>query len=722
MTTETFSLCDHFAPVSPQQWRKVVEADLKGAAFEKRLISHTYEGIDIQPVYTREDWPGDDDPSGFPGLAPFTRGGAPLGGTLGGWDICQEHAHPDPAQANAAILTDLQRGATGILLRLDMAARSGMDPAKGAAAEWVGRDGVAIHHRRDLELALAGVHLDMAGVALEAGAAFMPAAAALIALWQDRGIDPARARGAFNADPLAVLARDGRLPCPLERAMALMADLACYSSENLPMVTAVRVGTGPYHHAGATAAQDLAFSMATAVAYLRAMTDRGMSVEAAARQLLFSYSVGCNFFLAIAKLRAARKLWAAVLRACGVSPDVGEGQVWAPEAMKMHVRTSKRVITARDPWVNLLRNTVCCFAGAVAGAQSITSEPFDKALGLPDELSRRIARNTQVILMEEAHLGFVNDPAGGCWMLERLTDQLAETAWPIFQQIERQGGMGAALRSGWVGEQIDSAFRPRLKNLATRRDAITGVSEFPNLSEKPLPRPQPDGGAIREAVIARLSQLGNTPEAEAAARRLGQAAAGSEPGTLVRLAAEAAAVDLPLWRIQAALVESSPGSGEPLTIAPLTPHPYAEPFEQLRDASDAHLARTGARPKVFLANLGPIAQHTARAGYARNFFEAGGFEVVSNDGFDDAQAAAKALAASGARIAVICSSDALYEKHIEQVAPRLKAAGARTLILAGFPGQNEGRWREAGVDRFIYIKCDVLGTLRELLRQEGVLQ
>ncbi len=713
---DRFSIRDDFPPVSYEQWRAVVERDLKGAPFEKRLVTHTYEGIDIQPVYTHEDWPGADDPAGFPGFAPFTRGSTPLGASLRGWDICQEHAHPDPAQTNAAVLTDLQRGATSVLLRLDYAARHGMDPADSAARDAVGRDGVAVHHRRDLELALAGVHLDMAGVSLEAGAAFLPAAAAMIALWQDRGVDPAAARGAFNADPLAVLARDGRLPCSTDRAMALMGDLADYCHQHLPGVTAVRIGTGPYHHAGANAAQDLAFSMATAVAYLRCLTEHGMSLDAAARQFRFSYSVGCNLFLAIAKLRAARKLWATVLKHCGADPSTA--------AMNMHVRASKRTITSRDPWVNLLRNTVCCFAAVAAGARSMTSEPFDKALGLPDEMSRRIARNTPIILLEEAHLGFVSDPGGGCWLIEKLTDELAETAWPIFQAVEQRGGMAAALQSGFVAAQIDSAFKPRLKNLATRRDAITGVSEFPDVSEKPLNRPPPDSDAIRSATANRLRLLGSTPEAEAAADRLHRSALEPEGanGALTQRAIEAAAVDLLLCRIQEAALGPVSVAGEAVTIAPLTPHPYAEPFEQLRDAVDGYRQDTGARPKVFLANLGPVAEYTARAGYARNFFEAGGFEVISSGDCEDTEAAVNAFARSGSRIAVICSSDRLYQQQVEHVAPRLKAAGARTLVLAGFPGDNEPAWREAGVDRFIYIKCDVLATLRELLRQEGVLQ
>jgi methylmalonyl-CoA mutase len=214
MLDPQFTLRDDFPPVSYDDWRPLAEADLQGASFEQKLVTHTYEGIDIQPVYTRRDRPGEGDPDGFPGLPPFVRGASPLGAVRTGWDLRQEHAHPDLAVTNRAILDDLRGGVTSLLLRLDAAARNGLDPDDPAAAELAGRDGVMIYHVDDLDAALAGVHLEMVGVTLEAGAAFLPAAALLAALWQRRGLGPEQVRGAFNADPLAVLARDGHLPVP----------------------------------------------------------------------------------------------------------------------------------------------------------------------------------------------------------------------------------------------------------------------------------------------------------------------------------------------------------------------------------------------------------------------------------------------------------------------------------------------------------------------------
>jgi methylmalonyl-CoA mutase len=704
MLDSEFTIRDEFPPASYDEWQALAEADLEGASFEQKLVTHTYEGIDIQPVYTRRDRPGNADPNGLPGQPPFVRGARPIETLPTGWDIRPEHGHPDPAVTNLAILDDLQGGATSLLLRLDAAARNGLDADDPVANELAGRDGIMAYHTDDLAAVLADIHLDLVGVTLEAGAAFLPAAASLVALWRRLGVTSEQARGAFNADPLAVLARDGQLPVSAETALTLMSDLAAWTADNYPHVTAVRVGTAPYHHAGATAAQDIAFGMATAVEYLRAMTRARLSIDASAGQMLFSISLGTHLFLAIAKLRAARRLWARVVEACGGSPAAG--------AMRIHARVSKRVLTLRDPYVNLLRNTIACFAAGIGGAEAITSVPFDSVAGPPDGLSQRIARNTMLVLQEEAHLNRVIDPPGGSWYLDWLTDQVAEKAWGIFQEVERQGGMLHAIRSGWVAKQIDSAFAPRAKNLARRKEGITGVSEFPNVGETPVVRPAPDRITLRAGVMQRLAH----------ARRSGSAlralaADWRDAGPIMATAVEAAEQGASIGQLGAALGFHA----EPTVIPPLTPHPFAEPFEALRGASDTWQATHGRRQRVFLANMGPVAHHTARAAYAKNFFEAGGFEVIGNDGFRDVAAAATAFTKSRATIAVICSSDKLYPEVVPQLAPRLRAAGAGTVVLAGNPGANEPAWRGAGVDRFIFIKCDVLAILREMLRKEGVL-
>jgi methylmalonyl-CoA mutase len=314
------------------------------------------------------------------------------------------------------------------------------------------------------------------------------------------------------------------------------------------------------------------------------------------------------------------------------------------------------MMTERDPWVNMLRTTVACLGAGVGGADAITVLPFDSALGLPDDFARRIARNTQAILLDESNLARVIDPAGGSWYVEQLTDQLARAAWDWFQQVERAGGQQAALHSGLLTTRIAQNWAKRSANLARRREAITGVSEFPNLGEQPVVRepapPRPAGG-------------------------------------------------LPWVR-------------------------RSEAFEVLRSRSDAILAATGARPRVELVTLGATAVHTARSAFAANLFRGGGIETVLSEAAGgskteqpDLTALAEAFAASGARAACICSSDALYAEYAAETAAALKAAGARHVVLAGRPGDRRGAYQAAGIDAFIYVGCDVLAALTTVLDEIG---
>ncbi len=578
MLAPNFQLGDDFAPVTYDQWRELAEHDLKGAPFEKRLIKRTYEGIDIQPLYTKDHWPSSDDPLGLPGLPKFARGGKALGSAQMGFDLRQEHRHPDLVASNQAILDDLQGGVTSLLLKLDSAAACGLDPDDPRVGDSDGAGGIMVYTIDDLDAVLKDVEVGMVGIALDAGGAFTPAAALLAALWQRRGVSNDEARGSFAADPLGTLARDGKLPMSVDQALSAVAELAAWSARNFPQVTAIGVDTGVYHDAGASATQDLAFALATGVEYLRALTAADLEIDAAARQMLFTISLGTHHFRAIAKLRAARMLWYRVVEQCGGSA--------ACEAMLIQGRTARRSLTARDPYVNLLRNTVSVFAAGVGGADIISSAPLDAAIGQPDASSRRIARNTLHVLQDESHLNRVIDPAGGSWYLDWLTEQMAVKSWEIFQQIERLGGMRQALESGWVAEQIDAAYAPRAKAIATRKDGVTGVSEFPDVGEEPVVRTPVDTASLRKIAAARLKKPRQP----------------LPPISSVAAMVEAATAGATIGQIGAATGLHETNACAP----PIAPRPLAEPFEQLRDASDAWLAAKGERPKVFLANMGPV--------------------------------------------------------------------------------------------------------------------
>ncbi|MFE9823270.1 methylmalonyl-CoA mutase small subunit [Streptomyces sp. NPDC005791] len=602
-----------FPDPSHDQWQTLVEGVLRrsgkevtGPAAEEALSTALGDGLTVRPLYTSIDASAD---PGLPGFAPFTRGSRATGNTTDGWDVRQRHQLADPVRLNEAVLGDLENGVTSLWLAVG------------------GPGGVPVS---GLARALEGVLLDLAPVALDAGTDPGPAVRELLGLYEARGVSKEAARGSLGVDPLGQAARTGTEP---DLSGAVHWSLLC--SREYPGLRALAVDALPYHEAGGSTAQELGLSLATGVAYLRALTASGLSVEEACAQLEFRYAATADQFLTIAKLRAARRLWARVAEVCG-APDSG--------AQRQHAVTSSVMMTRRDPWVNMLRTTLACLGAGVGGAESVTVLPFDHVLGLPDAFARRIARNTSTILMEESHLARVTDPAGGSWYVERLTDELASAAWSFFQEIEKAGGQAAALRSGMVQERLAATWAARSKDLARRKEPVTGVSEFPALDERPVER---------------------------------------EPAPAV------------------------PGGGLPKVRRD-------EAFEALRARSDAHLAATGSRPKVFIAALGPASVHTARASFAANLFLAGGVEPVHQPVSVDASTAAEAFRASGATTACLCSTDTLYAEQADAVASALRAAGAERIILAGRPDEY------AGADVHVFAGCDVVAVLSSELDRMGV--
>ncbi|MEW9552754.1 methylmalonyl-CoA mutase subunit beta [Nonomuraea sp. NPDC050783] len=558
-----------FTPVTRDDWRELAAAVLRKSGVEagspeEALSTPTYDGLTIAPLYDQDDLPGD---PGLPGAPPYVRGAR----AATGWDVRQRHAAPDPE----AVLADLENGVTSLWL---VVGEEAIPP--GALAR-----------------VLKDVHLDLAPVVLEAGERTREAAEALLALAAARGVAPAGNLGGSGAAG---------------------AELAVRCAAGFPGLRAVTVDATPWHDAGGSDAEELGCSIARGVAELRALTGAGLSVEQALGQIEFRYAATDDQFATIAKLRAARRMWARVAETCGAPAHGGQRQ---------HAVTSSAMMTARDPYVNLLRTTVACFAAGVGGADAVTVQPFDAALGLPDAFSRRIARNTQSLLLEEAHLARVLDPAGGSWYVERRTADLAERAWAWFQEIEAAGGADAA--TGLVAERIAATRARRAADIAHRRFPITGVSEFPD----------PDGKPVR--------------------RR-------------------------------------GPGIAGPR---------YSQDFEALRDLADAQAER----PRVFLATIGPAAAHTARAAFAANLFRAGGLATESAGPGTDPERIAAAFAASGARVACLCSSDKLYAEHAAAVAAALRRAGARRVWLAG-KGDHDG------VDANLYAGCDALRVLRTTFR------
>jgi methylmalonyl-CoA mutase len=626
-------LASDFPAVDEAAWRAAVDRALtrdpgtlsaqeRDALFARKLVTRTYDGIAIRPLYTAHD-ARMTAPGGLPGAPPFLRGASAAGTTQDGWDVrSRVPLEGDGSRTNERVLAELEGGANSILLE------TGELPANPAV----------------LERALKSVYLDLAAIALDSGPHAPAWAQALISVWERQGIADAAARGALGIDPIGELARSGDADA-LVPALQHAAQLARRCT-GMPGVRALRVDATPYHEAGASDAEELGCALACGVEYVRQLTATGLDVDASLESLEFRFAATADQFLTIAKLRAARLAWDRVAEVLGARSD-RPGQV-------QHAQSSRAMLTRYDPWVNLLRGTLACFSAGLGGATSITIDPFDAgSRGEPSALGVRMARNTGAILIEEAHTARVLDPAGGSWYVESLTAELAEQAWAVFQEIEGAGGLIEALQQGLVQARIAKTWASRSRNIARRRDAITGVSEFPNIAEEipPAPAARPPRAAGR--------------------------------------------------------------------VTPLPVIRFAGAFETLRERADAAARRTGARPSIFLAALGSLAEHSPRVSFCKNLFEAGGIAALT-PGTVDAAGVAEAFRASGAALACVCGTDERYAEQAADVVKALRSAGPRRLYLAGAVEPLRDALTRAGVEEFVVAGCDAIEVLERAQKACGV--
>jgi methylmalonyl-CoA mutase len=605
--TDDLSLAAEFPPASREDWLKLVRAALKDRPLE-RLTAETYDGIPIEPLYAR---------------APDAR---PIGGRRGPWAVQARVDHPDPAMANAEALHDLANGATALTLVF----------AGSIGAYGYGLPGDAKSIARILD----SVHLDAIAIELQTAEPTRDAADHVAALVKSRGYDPRAVNIRFGHDAIGAHSLTGTLPIPYRELMPRFAEhVGSLAKQGFKSPLTAADGR-LIHNAGGSEAQELAYVIAVAVAYLRALEASGTALDTARRMIEFRLSADADQFLTIAKFRALRLLWARIEQACELDP----------KPAFISAETAWRMMTRRDPWVNMLRTTIAAFSAGVGGADALTVLPFTSAIGLADRFARRVARNSTLLLLEESNVAKVADPTAGAGGVEDLTEKLSRAAWTLFQEIEAAGGAPAALENGLIQDKVAKVRAAHETATATRKDALTGTTEFPNLAEAPVQ-------VFDQKPVPLVPPVAN------------------------------------------------------ITYPALKPIRFAEPFERLRDASDAMLAKTGARPKVFLANLGSIAEFTARASFAKTFFEAGGIEAASNDGFPSHDAMITAFKASGAKLACLCSTDAVYERDAIDAARALKAAGATHIYLAGRAKEAE-TLKAAGVGTFIFAGGDALATLK----------
>lgn len=666
---------DEFPASTPEEWKKAAEGFLKGAPFEKKLVTRTSEGISLQPIYFSE------------ALAAATN--LPRPGQFGHL-IAQGIAAPDTNSFNRDLLAALMVGQNCAPVPIDATTRWGRtpQPAKGSDS---GADGLRISTLEDLRIALRNVDLTAAPIQIWAGSSALPMLALVGALAEERHYEAAAAASSVLADPLTEWAREGSLPLELHDAYDEMANTLHWAIARFPELRVIGIQAHQWADAGGSSVDELACALATGTEYLREMIIRGGSVAAIAPRIVFAFSLGTNVFMQIAKFRAARLLWARVIEAFG-----GDATA-AP--LVAHGRSCEFNKTSLDPHTNLLRATAEAFAGIVAGVESIQVAPFDDTVRSPDAFSRRLARNIPIILDEECGLADVADAAGGSWFVEHLTRDLAEAAWKRFQSIESAGGMAAALRIGELQREVAQECEAHLSAVASGRELLVGVNLSANPGESALPAHRTSSSSQE---INDVPQTIETP---------------SHPA---RISDVPSAIEAFLagWNIEQVCRALRPRIAEVPPIETISKQRVARQFEILRAKANAFAESFGQRPAAWLATFGPPRQHRARADFSSAFLACGGIEARSGAAATTVDEAVAAAVSANTPIVVICSTDDTYPELVPGFARALKERRpAVHLLLAGAPTDHEATYVDAGVDEFIHLRVNRLKFLEDLLSQ-----
>ena len=700
---------DEFEKPTYEQWQAEVEKALKGGDFHKKMFTKTYEGITLQPIYTPA-LHGEKIPKGvYPGAGEFLRGTKASGYIKESWGVSQYVDDSLPKDANHASLYEIVKGGTIHNIRLDEATRHDQDVQVGSS---VGVGGASLSTLDDCKQLIERFNLKENPLYIETGASAAILLGMLAATVKGSKKQTSDLKGLVGADPVGVWAKDGALHISLDTAFDEMAHTVVWAKEQAPELKTVLVSGDVYANGGANDVQEVAYALATAVCYVRQLAQRNIDIHTIAKSMMFTFSLGANFFMEIAKLRALRVLWARIMEAFGAEE--------ADRAVHVHGRTSAFTKTVYDPYVNLLRNTTQAFSGVVGGLNSLEVSPFDQPIRKADDFSRRIARNIQVMLQTEFELRQPVDPVGGSWYVETLAAELCEKIWTEFQTIESKGGIIAALKEGYPQAQVKAILDERFKNLAFRRDVAVGNNMYANMTEELLdPKPE-NQETLRQKRVAHIEEYLASAEPDAISKAQATLEASTtEPGALIGLIELGALQKLTIRQIRKSL-DAGDISSE--TIEPITAHRWTEQFEALRMRTENYKQRTKDNVKVFLANMGPIPQHKPRADFSTGFFEVGAFEVIKNDGHETTADAAKAARESGADVVVICSTDDTYPELVPPLAKELKETMPNvTVILAGAPSKDlEPVYREAGVDDFISVRANCYEILNTLQDKKGM--
>lgn len=624
-TEKKRNLFSEFPPVSREQWEEVIAKDLKGADRDRKLVWHTPEGLKFEPYYRREDLADIDHIDTLPGEYPFVRGNKINDNT---WEIRQEIQKADPQTANQEALDAIKRGAEAVVFDV--------------------RD---ITDAQQMQTLLKDIDPSVNGVHLVNSTNYKITVDLLLEAFKSMGIDSKQAKGALDFDPVGYYVIKGEFYNSWKDNVNELDCLIDKISDQLPRFQIINVNGRFFHNAGATIVQELAYSMAAANEYLTALSDAGKDIKSITPKMQFSVGIGSNYFMEIAKIRAARKIWAKIVEQYTIDK--------AASCAFIHGETSRWNKTIYDPYVNMLRNTTEGMSAAIGGCDSMSVRPFDAFFRSPNDMSKRVARNTQIILKEESHFDKTIDPAGGSYYIETLTSSIANAAWELFKETEAAGGFIQAFESGKIKSEIEETCKKREEAIAKRKTNFVGTNQFPNPDESMIDE-------LQKELLFKEDQKDSK--------------------------------GLPQYR-------------------------GAEPIESLRLATEKFVKDGNKKPGVYLLKIGNRAMRTARASFSSAFYGCAGYEIYDNLGFDDADEAVEDALKSKAEIVVICSSDEDYPSYVPGITEKIKAQDSnKTVVVAGYPKDHIDSFKETGVDDFVHVKSNLLDTLKAYQKKLGVIK
>ncbi|QDP19785.1 methylmalonyl-CoA mutase [Sphingomonas xanthus] len=694
----------------PNDWKSLADKESKGRSLERE----TPEGIRLKNVYGPEDSAHID--SGYPGLPPYTRG--PYATMYAGrpWTIRQYAGFSTAEESNAFYRRNLAAGQKGLSVAFDLATHRGYDSDHPRVAGDVGKAGVAIDSVEDMKLLFDGIPLDEMSVSMTMNGAVLPVMAFYIVAGEEQGVDRARLSGTIQNDILKEFAVRNTYIYPPEPSMRIVSDIIAFTSVEMPKFNSISISGYHMHEAGATAVQELAYTLADGMAYVRAAVEAGLDIDAFAPRLSFFFGIGMNLFMEVAKLRAARTLWARIMTDLGARTEKSK-------LLRTHCQTSGVSLTEQDPYNNIVRTTIEALAAVLGGTQSLHTNSFDEAIALPTDFSARIARNTQLILAEESGVTAVADPLGGSYYVEALTRELEDKAWALIEEVEQHGGMTKAVAEGLPKQRIEEASAERAAKVDTGETVIVGVNRYRLENEPHLDILEVDNAKVRAGQIARLETMRAGRDDKAVSAALDALEAGAKGNAnLLALAVDAA-------RVRASLGEISDALERAFGRYHTKPHPVSGIYGKRDDGrwkaavagTQAVTQRLGRKPRVLVAKMGQDG-HDRGANLVSSAFGDLGFEVIAGPLFQTPRETAEMAVEHDVDVVGASSLAAGHKTLIPELIGHLRDMDRADIkVVAGgvIPPQDYDFLRRAGVQAIFGPGTNLADAADEVLRLLG---